>query len=55
MCGRRPHCQPHSFPDDVDDWGSLRAACAIRSLPLAVLCNFFLDRSIASFAVGAVK
>jgi multiple sugar transport system permease protein len=31
------------------------AACVITSLPLAILYNFFLDRFIAGFTVGAVK
>ena len=40
---------------DVYYWGSLMAACVITSLPLAVLYNFFLDRFIAGFTVGAVQ
>jgi multiple sugar transport system permease protein len=40
---------------DVYYWGSLMAACLITSLPIAVLCNLFLDRFIAGFTVGAVK
>jgi multiple sugar transport system permease protein len=40
---------------DVYYWGSLMAACVITSLPLALLYNFFLDRFIAGFTVGAVK
>jgi multiple sugar transport system permease protein len=40
---------------DVYYWGSLMAACLIASLPTAVLYNFFLDRFIAGFTVGAVK
>ena len=40
---------------DVYYWGSLMAACVITSLPLAILYNFFLDRFIAGFTVGAVK
>jgi multiple sugar transport system permease protein len=40
---------------DVYYWGSLMAACLITSMPLAVLYNFFLDRFIAGFTVGAIK
>ena len=40
---------------DVYYWGSLMAACVITSVPLAILYNFFLDRFIAGFTVGAVK
>ena len=40
---------------DVYYWGSLMAACLITSVPLAILYNFFLDRFIAGFTVGAIK
>ena len=40
---------------DVYYWGSLMAACLITIVPIAVLYNFFLDRFIAGFMVGAVK
>ncbi len=40
---------------DVYYWGSLMAACLVTSIPLAILYNFFLDRFIAGFTVGAVK
>jgi multiple sugar transport system permease protein len=40
---------------DVYYWGSLMAACVITSFPLAILYNFFLDRFITGFTVGAVK
>src|ERR687887_960071 len=40
---------------DVYFWGSLMAACFIASVPIAILYNFFLDRFIAGFTVGAVK
>ena len=40
---------------DVYYWGSLMAACLITSVPITVLCNFFLDRFIAGFTVGAIK
>jgi multiple sugar transport system permease protein len=40
---------------DVYFWGSLMGACFIASVPIAVLYNFFVDRFIAGFTVGAVK
>ena len=40
---------------DVYFWGSLMAACFIVSVPTAILYNFFVDRFIAGFTVGAVK
>jgi multiple sugar transport system permease protein len=40
---------------DVYYWGSLMAACLVTSVPLAIVYNFFLDRFIAGFTVGAVK
>jgi multiple sugar transport system permease protein len=40
---------------DVYYWGSLMAACLITSIPIAVLYNFFLDRFIAGFTVGAIR
>jgi multiple sugar transport system permease protein len=40
---------------DVYYWGSLMAACLIASVPTAIVYNFFLDRFIAGFTVGAVK
>ncbi len=40
---------------DVYYWGSLMGACLITSVPIAVLYNFFLDRFIAGFTVGAIK
>ena len=40
---------------DVYFWGSLMAACLIVSVPIAVLHNFFVDRFVAGFTVGAVK
>ncbi|HEY6908727.1 MAG TPA: carbohydrate ABC transporter permease [Myxococcales bacterium] len=40
---------------DVYFWGSLMAACFIASVPIAILYNFFVDRFIAGFTVGAVK
>jgi multiple sugar transport system permease protein len=40
---------------DVYYWGSLMAACLIASVPTAIVYNFFLERFIAGFTVGAVK
>ena len=40
---------------DVYFWGSLMAACFIASVPIAILYNFFVDRFIAGFTMGAVK
>ncbi|MBX6323150.1 MAG: carbohydrate ABC transporter permease [Rhodospirillaceae bacterium] len=40
---------------DVYFWGSMMAACLIASLPIAVIYNFFVDRFVAGFTVGAVK
>lgn len=40
---------------DVYFWGSLMGACAIASIPVAILYNFFVSRFIAGFTVGAVK
>ena len=40
---------------DVYYWGSLMAACLITSVPITVLYNFFLDRFIAGFTVGAIR
>ncbi len=40
---------------DVYFWGSLMAACFIASVPIAIGYNFFVDRFIAGFTVGAIK
>ena len=40
---------------DVYFWGSLMAGCFIASVPVAILYNFFVDRFIAGFTMGAVK
>jgi multiple sugar transport system permease protein len=40
---------------DVYFWGSLMAGCFIASVPVAFLYNFFVDRFIAGFTVGAIK
>src|SRR5215467_10263782 len=40
---------------DVYFWGSLMAGCFIASVPVAVIYNFFVDRFIAGFTMGAIK
>lgn len=40
---------------DVYFWGSLMAACLIASVPIAIIYNFFVDRFISGFTVGAIK
>lgn len=40
---------------DVYFWGSLMGACLIVSIPIALVYNFFVDRFVAGFTVGAVK
>jgi len=40
---------------DVYFWGSLMAGCFIASVPVAILYNFFVDRFISGFTVGAIK
>jgi multiple sugar transport system permease protein len=40
---------------DVYFWGSLMAGCFIASVPIAIVYNFFVDRFIAGFTMGAVK
>jgi multiple sugar transport system permease protein len=40
---------------DVYFWGSLMGACLIVSIPIAILYNFFVDRFVAGFTVGAIK
>ena len=40
---------------DVYFWQSLMAAAALVALPVALLYNYFLDRFIAGFTLGAVK
>ena len=40
---------------DVYFWGSLMGACLIASLPIAILYNFFVDRFVAGFTMGAIK
>jgi multiple sugar transport system permease protein len=40
---------------DVYFWGSMMGACLIASVPVAVIYNFFVDRFVAGFTVGAVK
>jgi len=36
-------------------WGSLMAGCFISSVPVALLYNFFVDRFVTGFTMGAVK
>jgi len=40
---------------DVYFWGSLMAGCFIASVPIAIIYNFFVDRFISGFTMGAVK
>jgi multiple sugar transport system permease protein len=40
---------------DVYFWGSLMGACAITSLPVAIVYNFFVNRFVTGFTVGAIK
>jgi multiple sugar transport system permease protein len=40
---------------DVYFWGSMMGACLIASVPIAIIYNFFVDRFVAGFMVGAVK
>ncbi len=40
---------------DVYFWGSLMGACLIASVPVAILYNFFVDRFVAGFTMGAIK
>lgn len=40
---------------DVYNWGGLMAGCLIASLPVAIIYNFFVDRFIGGFTMGAVK
>ncbi len=40
---------------DVYFWGSMMAGSFIASVPIAILYNFFVDRFIAGFTVGAIK
>ncbi|MDH5605459.1 MAG: carbohydrate ABC transporter permease [Anaerolineae bacterium] len=40
---------------DVFFWQSLMAAAALVALPVGIVYNFFLDRLVAGFTMGAVK
>jgi multiple sugar transport system permease protein len=40
---------------DVYFWQSLMGAAALVAIPVALLYNYFLDRFIAGFTLGAVK
>jgi multiple sugar transport system permease protein len=35
--------------------GFMMAACLIASVPIAIIYNFFVDRFVAGFTVGAMK
>jgi len=45
----------YAIRGDVYFWGSLMAGCVIASVPIAILYNFFVDRFVAGFTVGAIK
>jgi multiple sugar transport system permease protein len=40
---------------DVYFWGSMMGACLIASVPVAIVYNFFVDRFVAGFTMGAIK
>ncbi len=40
---------------DVFYWQLLMAGAVIVAIPVAIVYNFFLDRFVAGFAMGAVK
>ena len=40
---------------DVYNWGGLMAGCLIASLPVVIVYNFFVDRFISGYTLGAVK
>jgi len=40
---------------DVYFWGSMMAACLIASVPIAIIYNFFVERFVAGFTMGAIK
>jgi multiple sugar transport system permease protein len=40
---------------DVYFWGSLMGASLIASVPIAIVFNFFIDRFVTGFTVGAIK
>jgi multiple sugar transport system permease protein len=40
---------------DVYFWGSMMGACLIVSVPIAIIYNFFVDRFVVGFTVGAIK
>ena len=40
---------------DVYFWSELMGACFIASVPIAIVYNFFIDRFVAGFTVGAIK
>jgi multiple sugar transport system permease protein len=40
---------------DVYNWGGLMAGCLIASVPVVIVYNFFVDRFISGYTLGAVK
>jgi multiple sugar transport system permease protein len=40
---------------DVYFWGSMMGACLIASVPVAIVYNFFVDRFVAGFTMGAIR
>ncbi|HEX5957975.1 MAG TPA: carbohydrate ABC transporter permease [Hyphomicrobiaceae bacterium] len=40
---------------DVYFWGSMMGACLIASVPIAIVYNFFVDRFVAGFTMGAIR
>jgi multiple sugar transport system permease protein len=40
---------------DVYFWGSMMGACLIASMPIAIVYNFFVDRFVAGFTMGAIR
>ena len=40
---------------DVYNWGGLMAGCLLASLPIVIVYNFFVDRFISGYTLGAVK
>ena len=40
---------------DVYFWGSLMGACLIASVPIAIIYNFFVNRFVVGFTMGAIR
>ena len=51
----RPRVFTELIRGDIFFWQGLMAATLIPSIPLALLCNLFLDRFIAGFTGGAFR